>query len=182
MGWSMDRQGIRTLFDHESKRLKQVKLSGPRRERVSLDIYVDAFATSEAEFRQETNTASGLNQDQMSCAEHSPGCRAKPRHALPCRVSRKPLFRCKCCWVPGLNTSPIKCTVGWPRGRKSPNLRIWLWCRQPTKSSQLVQACRTGSATSRAAMSPAASSGISPVASKTRRSLFITVTLNISKL
>jgi hypothetical protein len=25
MGWSMDRQGIRTLFDHESKRLKQVK-------------------------------------------------------------------------------------------------------------------------------------------------------------
>lgn len=53
MGWSMDRHGIRTLFDQESKRLKQVELSGPRRERVSLDTYPDALAAREAEFRQE---------------------------------------------------------------------------------------------------------------------------------
>jgi hypothetical protein len=52
MGWSMDRQGIRTLFDHENKRLKQVELSGPRRERVSLDTYSDELAARELEFRQ----------------------------------------------------------------------------------------------------------------------------------
>jgi len=51
--WSMDRQGIRTSFDQESKRLKQVELSAPRRERVSLDTYADALAAREAEFRQE---------------------------------------------------------------------------------------------------------------------------------
>jgi hypothetical protein len=28
MGWSMDRQGIRTLFDYESKCLKQVGTVG----------------------------------------------------------------------------------------------------------------------------------------------------------
>ena len=48
MGWSMDRHGIRTLFDEESKRLKQVELSGPRRERVSLDTYGDTLAAREA--------------------------------------------------------------------------------------------------------------------------------------
>ena len=53
MGWSMDRHGIRTLFDEESKRLKQVELSGPRRERVSLETYADTLAAREAEFRQE---------------------------------------------------------------------------------------------------------------------------------
>jgi hypothetical protein len=53
MGWSMDRQGIRTLFDSESKRLKQVELSGSCRERVSLDTYADALAARDAEFRQE---------------------------------------------------------------------------------------------------------------------------------
>jgi hypothetical protein len=52
MGWSMDRRGIRTLFDHKSKRLKQVELSGPRRERVSLDTYSDELAAREVEFRQ----------------------------------------------------------------------------------------------------------------------------------
>jgi hypothetical protein len=45
--------GIRTLFDQESQRLKQVELSGPRGERVSLDIYADALPAREAEFRQE---------------------------------------------------------------------------------------------------------------------------------
>ncbi len=30
MGWSMDRQGIRTLFDRVTGRLKQFELSGPR--------------------------------------------------------------------------------------------------------------------------------------------------------
>jgi hypothetical protein len=53
MVWSMDRQGIQTLFDHESKRLKQVELSGPRRQRVSLDTYADALAARQAEFGQE---------------------------------------------------------------------------------------------------------------------------------
>jgi len=53
MGWSMDRHGIRTSFDQDSKRLKQVELSGPRRERVSLDTYADALAAREVEFRQE---------------------------------------------------------------------------------------------------------------------------------
>jgi hypothetical protein len=53
MGWSMDRQGIRTLFDLESKRLKQFELSGPRRERVSIGTYANELAAREAEFRQE---------------------------------------------------------------------------------------------------------------------------------
>jgi hypothetical protein len=53
VGWSMDRLGIRTQFDHESKRLKQLKLSGPRRERVSLDTYPDELAARDAEFCQE---------------------------------------------------------------------------------------------------------------------------------
>ena len=41
------------VIDEESKRLKQVELSGPRRERVSLDTYADTLAAREAEFRQE---------------------------------------------------------------------------------------------------------------------------------
>jgi hypothetical protein len=49
MGWSMDRQGIRTTFDHESRRLKQVELSGSRRERVSLRTYTDELSAREAE-------------------------------------------------------------------------------------------------------------------------------------
>jgi hypothetical protein len=53
MGWSMDRQGIRTLFDRETKRLKQFELSGPRRKRISLDTYPDELAARDAEFRQE---------------------------------------------------------------------------------------------------------------------------------
>ena len=52
MAWSMDRQGIRTLFDRESKRLKQFELPGPRRERISLDTYPDELAARDAEFRQ----------------------------------------------------------------------------------------------------------------------------------
>jgi hypothetical protein len=53
MRWSIDRQGIRTFFDRESKRLKQFELSGPRRERVSLDSYTDELAARDAEFLQE---------------------------------------------------------------------------------------------------------------------------------
>ena len=53
MGWSMDCQGIRTLFDRVTGRLKQFELSGPRRERVSLDTYSDELAARDAEFRQE---------------------------------------------------------------------------------------------------------------------------------
>jgi hypothetical protein len=71
MGWSMDRRGIRTLFDHESKRLKQVELSGPRRERVSLDTYQTNLLPARSNSVREPNMASGPNQDH--CAEHSPG-------------------------------------------------------------------------------------------------------------
>ena len=53
MGWSMDRQGIRTLFYREIKRLKQFELSEPHRERVSLDTYPDELAARDAEFCQE---------------------------------------------------------------------------------------------------------------------------------
>jgi hypothetical protein len=53
MGWSMDRRGIRTLFDPKRKRLKQFELSGPRRERISLNTYPDELAARDAEFRQE---------------------------------------------------------------------------------------------------------------------------------
>ena len=43
VGWSIDRQGIRILFDHESKRSKQFELSGPRRARVSLDTIAQSY-------------------------------------------------------------------------------------------------------------------------------------------
>ena len=53
MGWSMDRRGIRTLFDRESGRLKQIELSGLRRERVSLGTYPDEPTAREVEICQE---------------------------------------------------------------------------------------------------------------------------------
>ena len=52
MGWSMDRQGIRTLFDRVTGRLKQFELSGPRRERISLDTHSDELAALDAELRR----------------------------------------------------------------------------------------------------------------------------------
>jgi hypothetical protein len=67
MGWSMDRQGLRTLFDHESKRLKQYELSGSRRERVSLDTYPDELAARDAEFLKKRGTVPGRSHAQMSC-------------------------------------------------------------------------------------------------------------------
>ena len=71
MGWSMDRQGIRTLFDHECKRLKQIDLSGPRGERVSLTPMQTNSLPARSLFIKKPNTANGPHQDQMSCAEHS---------------------------------------------------------------------------------------------------------------
>jgi hypothetical protein len=56
MRWSMDRQGIRTLFDRESKRLKQFELS----ERVSLESYADETAARDASVKT-PGTASGPN-------------------------------------------------------------------------------------------------------------------------
>jgi hypothetical protein len=53
MGWSMDRQGIRTLFDPENSRLKQVELWGSRRERVSLRTYPNELSAREAEVCQD---------------------------------------------------------------------------------------------------------------------------------
>ena len=76
MGWSMDRQGIRTLFDHESKRLKQVELSGPRRERVSLDTYSDELAAREVEFRQGAKYAHAHNLLRIEGVQRAP-----PRNA-----------------------------------------------------------------------------------------------------
>jgi hypothetical protein len=55
MGWSMDRQGIRASFDRESGRLKQVELSGSRRQRVSLHTYADELTAREAEVCREAN-------------------------------------------------------------------------------------------------------------------------------
>jgi hypothetical protein len=49
MGWSMDRQGIRTSFERENGRLKQVELSGSRRQRVSLHTYADELTARAAE-------------------------------------------------------------------------------------------------------------------------------------
>jgi hypothetical protein len=66
MGWSMDLEGIRTLFDRESKRLKQFELSGPRRERVSLDTYPDELAARDAEFRQEARYGKWSEPTQQS--------------------------------------------------------------------------------------------------------------------
>jgi hypothetical protein len=62
MGWSMDRQGIRTLFDRETRRLKQFELSGPRRERISLDTYPDELAAAMPNSVKKRDTASGPTQ------------------------------------------------------------------------------------------------------------------------
>ena len=53
MSWSIDRHGVRTTFDHDSKRLKQFELSGRCRERFSLNTYPDELTAREAEFREE---------------------------------------------------------------------------------------------------------------------------------
>src|ERR1700722_3675005 len=66
MDWSMDRQGIRTLFDRETRRLKQFELSGPRRERTSLDTYPDELAARDAEFRQEARYGKWSEPAQQS--------------------------------------------------------------------------------------------------------------------
>jgi hypothetical protein len=68
MSWSIDRHGVRTTFDHDSKRLKQFELSGRRRERFSLNTYPDELTAREAEFRQETKYGkwSGHGADRSS--------------------------------------------------------------------------------------------------------------------
>jgi hypothetical protein len=77
----MDRQGIRTLFDHESKRLKQVKLSGPRRERVSLDTFANELAAREVEFRQEAKYGKWSEPGSNVLRWTQPWL---PRQASPC--------------------------------------------------------------------------------------------------
>jgi hypothetical protein len=68
MSWSIDRHGVRTTFDHDSKRLKQFELSGRCRERFSLNTYPDELTAREAEFRQETkyDKWSGKRADRSS--------------------------------------------------------------------------------------------------------------------
>jgi hypothetical protein len=73
MGWSMDRRAIRTLFDHETRRLKQIELSGARRERISLGTYSDELSAREAEF----------------CQEAKYGAWREPTKAAPAAVRRK---------------------------------------------------------------------------------------------
>jgi hypothetical protein len=73
MGWSMDRRGIRTLFDRETRRLKQVELSGARRERVSLGTYSDELSARQAEV----------------CQEAKYGAWREPTNAPPAAVRRK---------------------------------------------------------------------------------------------
>jgi hypothetical protein len=53
MSWSIDRRQIRTLYDCESKRLKQFELLNPHVQRYSLDIYPDELTAREADFRSE---------------------------------------------------------------------------------------------------------------------------------
>jgi hypothetical protein len=53
MGWSMDRQRVRTWYDRESRRLKQLELSGSGRERASLTTYADELSAREAELYQD---------------------------------------------------------------------------------------------------------------------------------
>jgi hypothetical protein len=79
MGWSMDRQGIRTLFDRVTGRLKQFELSGPRRERVSLDTYSDELAARDAEFRQEARYGKWSDQ-----ARRREVCAVMTSHVLTC--------------------------------------------------------------------------------------------------
>jgi hypothetical protein len=70
ISWSIDRHGVRTTFDHDSKRLKQFELSGRCRERFSLSTYPDELTAREAEFRQETKYGkwSGHGADRSSCS------------------------------------------------------------------------------------------------------------------
>ena len=97
MGWSMERLGIRTQFDHESKRLKQLKLSGPRRERVSRDTYPDELAARDAEFCQEARygkwTRSAVNKvcafmETIHADIHNDG--DLDRLGNPCRLPAMP--------------------------------------------------------------------------------------------
>jgi hypothetical protein len=83
MGWSMDREGIRTQFDDESKRLKQFKLLGPRRERVSLDTYPDELAARDAEFRQEARYGKWSEPAEQSHGLRFNGYSASGEDAIP---------------------------------------------------------------------------------------------------
>ena len=78
MGWSMDRQGIRTSFDGESRRLKQVELSGSRRERVSLAAYPDELSAREAELGREAKYGQWGNAAVRQNRNKSTHSRATP--------------------------------------------------------------------------------------------------------
>ena len=93
MGWSMDRQGLRTWFDSETRRLKQVELSGSGRERVSLATYPDDLSAREAEVCQDAKygqwceptaaLAAGRPFDKVETkvrSQQSNGCRVRMRN------------------------------------------------------------------------------------------------------
>ena len=62
MGWSMDRRGIRTLFDRESGRLKQIELSGLRGARLSLSACIPMNSPpARSKSVRKPNTASGAS-------------------------------------------------------------------------------------------------------------------------
>ncbi len=77
MGWSMDRNGVRTWFDRQSKRLKQVELSASGRERVSLATYPDDLAAREAEFCKDAKYGDWC--EQTAAAAAGTFDRAKPK-------------------------------------------------------------------------------------------------------
>jgi hypothetical protein len=92
MRWSMDREGIRTLFDGKSKRLKQFELSGPRRERVSLETYPDELAARDAEFRQEARYGKWSAPAEQSHGLHFNGYSASGEDAMPVFIAGEPSF------------------------------------------------------------------------------------------
>ncbi len=77
MGWSMDRQRVRTWFDRESGRLKQVELSGSGRERASVATYADELSAREAELNQ--NAKYGRWCEQTAATAAGTFDRAKPK-------------------------------------------------------------------------------------------------------
>ncbi len=79
MGWSMDRQGIRTSFDRESRRLKQVELSGLRRERVSVHTYANELSAREAEVCQEAKYSEWREPTNAAPAAGKPFDKVEPQ-------------------------------------------------------------------------------------------------------
>ena len=88
MGWSMDRQGIRTWFDRESRRLKQVELSGLRRERVSLRTYANELSARDAEVCQDAKYGDWCNPAAAPAARQPTQSKFKSGNGSATAVAR----------------------------------------------------------------------------------------------